>query len=261
MRAEGPFTLTSASGMPGELEAGATTELVVTWTPSGAMDEGWLDIIRDVPETPLVAVALSGPADGDTDTDTDTDTDFDTDFDTDSDTDTDTDTDTDVPSAVLDPLPEAFEAAVGDTDTACFTLTNTGETILDVDASVSGADFVLVSPTLPTTLNIADTLTFQVDFTPTTTGTWSGSLDVTFPDLATLTAALTGTGVESGGGEGLPATFTWTGSAQTFTAGGAGGGTTGGTGGTQYDTYWGSTPGAVAATPSTDGGTGLVVLR
>lgn len=225
MRSDGAFTLTDNGGLPATLEPGSQTAVVVTWAP-GSDVTGWLDIVSNDPTTPLVPVSLSATPD-DTGTDTGTDTgDTGTDTGDTGDTGTDTgDTGTDTgdtgdtgdtappePAAMLDPTSATLEAAVGDTDTALFTLYNTGATELTVGASVSGAGYALTS-SVPPTLAIGDSFELDVAFTPTAEGVVMGSLDVTISGLPTLSATLTGTGLAAPS----PDTFTWTGSAQTYT--------------------------------------------
>lgn len=195
-RSESAFTLASAGGLPGTLDPEAEAELVVTWAP-GDENTGWLDIVSDDPDAPLVAVALSGLVEGDTGTDTGG-----------------GDTAEPLAAATLDPADATLEAPVGDTVTATFTLANTGDVELVLDASVSGAGFALAS-TPPQTLAAGASLTLEVAFSPTAEGAYAGSLDVTVADVGPLAATLSGTGLAVEELE--PATFTWTGAAQTWT--------------------------------------------
>lgn len=194
MRSEGAFTLTAAEGLPGILEPGNEAEIVVTWAP-GSETTGWLDIVSNDPITPLVAVSLAGEW---------------------NDTGGDTGRDTSVPSsaATLDPLDAHLEADLGVTDTASFTLTNTGETELTIGATVSGAGFLLTS-SVPSTLDVGASVVLDLAFTPTSAGEVTGTLDVAIADLPTLTATLSGTGIAPEPAS--PTSFTWTGAAQTYT--------------------------------------------
>lgn len=199
MRSGGPFTLTSTDGLPGELPAGAVVELVITWAPEAEETADWLDIVSDDPESPLVPVMLEGVADT-------------------SDTaDTGEDSAAAVAAATLDPAEATLEAVVGDTATAAFTLQNTGDTVLSVNASVAGSGFALTAPTSwPASVDVGASLVLDVSFTPDATGAFVGQLDVEVVDLPAMNAALSGTGLSSGG-DTLPAEYTWTGTAQMFT--------------------------------------------
>lgn len=189
---EGGFTITAPDGLPGVLDPETEAELIVSWAP-GAEASGWLDIVSNDPETPLVGVSLTGAFD---------------------DTGDDTGHDTAVPlsAATLDPLAATLEALLGESDTTSFTLTNTGETALSITASVAGAGFLLTS-SAPSSLDVGGSLVLDVAFTPTAAGLVAGSLDVAIADLPTLSATLTGTGTEAAS----PSEFTWTGSVQTYT--------------------------------------------
>ncbi len=193
MRSAGAFAVTAADGLPGVLDPGTSGDVVVSWAP-GAETTGWLDIVSNDPITPLATVSLAGTFD---------------------DTGHDTGDDTSVPlsAAMLDPLDAHLEARLGETDSTTFTLTNTGETVLSIGASVSGPGFLLTS-SVPPTLDVGASLVLDLDFTPTTVGDVVGSLDVAIVDLPTLSATLSGTGLAA---PPAPTTFTWTGLAQTYT--------------------------------------------
>ncbi|MGF7183914.1 choice-of-anchor D domain-containing protein, partial [Tunturiibacter psychrotolerans] len=81
--------------------------------------------------------------------------------------------------------------------TQSLTLTSTGTAPVTVSsASVSGAGFSLVGGTLPATLSPNQTLTLQVKFAPTATGSASGSLTISSNSASGSTTAvsLSGTG-------------------------------------------------------------------
>lgn len=199
LRSGGAFTLTNTGALPGELASGEAVELVITWAPEGEETADWLDIVSDDPTAPLVPVVLEGAADG---------------LDT---GDSAEDSAEPMAGATLDPAEATLEAVVGDTVTAAFTVQNTGETVLTVNASVAGNGFVLTAPTTwPATVEVGAALVLGVSFTPDSTGAFAGQLDVAVVDLPALSATLSGTGLGSGG-DTLPATYTWTGAAQTFT--------------------------------------------
>ncbi len=91
------------------------------------------------------------------------------------------------------------------------TLTNTGGSVLNLSqASLTGAGFTMSGLNVPTTLNPGQSLTFNVVFTPTTSGNASGSLALTADGVVpNLSLSFTGTGGSPGQLAVAPGTFTF----------------------------------------------------
>ena len=82
--------------------------------------------------------------------------------------------------------------------TQTLTLTSTGTSPVTVSsAAITGAGFTIVGGTLPATLNPTQSLTLQVQFQPTTTGTASGQIAISSDSSTGSTAvvALSGTSI------------------------------------------------------------------
>jgi hypothetical protein len=84
---------------------------------------------------------------------------------------------------------------VGTTAAQTVTLSVSGAAVTVNSAQVSGAGFTLVPPTLPATLSPGQSLVLTVQFTPQSTGQFSGSLVIASnASDATLTVTLSGSG-------------------------------------------------------------------
>src|SRR5258707_3671619 len=82
--------------------------------------------------------------------------------------------------------------------TQTLTLTSTGTAPVTVSSvTITGAGFTIVGGTLPSTLNPTQSLTLQVQFQPTTTGTASGQIAISSDSSTGSTAvvALSGTSI------------------------------------------------------------------
>ena len=91
------------------------------------------------------------------------------------------------------------DVAEGQTETETITVTNTGTSELTISRySVTGAVFSVSGLSIPTTLSAHGSVSFNAEFSPTGTGSSSGSISiVTSPGDATTVIALTGVGVTS----------------------------------------------------------------
>jgi hypothetical protein len=80
------------------------------------------------------------------------------------------------------------------------TVTNTGRSPLTISqANISGTDFSVSAPILPTAISPNESLTFTVTFAPTATGSVTGSLAVvSTANNSPLNVALSGTGTAQG---------------------------------------------------------------
>lgn len=104
-------------------------------------------------------------------------------------------------SLTANPTSLAFGSVqVGNSSSLSETLTNTGGSSLTISAaSASGAGFSLSGLTLPLTLNAGQSTSFTVLFTPTASGTVSGSVSITSNGSnSNLSIPLSGTGVTQG---------------------------------------------------------------
>ena len=82
--------------------------------------------------------------------------------------------------------------------TQSLTLTSTGTSPVTINsATISGADFAIVGGSLPATLNPTQSLTLQVQFLPTTTGTASGQLTITSNSSTGSTAVVSLSGTST----------------------------------------------------------------
>jgi Abnormal spindle-like microcephaly-assoc'd, ASPM-SPD-2-Hydin len=84
--------------------------------------------------------------------------------------------------------------------TQSVTLTSSGTSAVTVNsASITGAGFSIVGGTLPTTLNPSQSMTLQVQFLPTTTGSSTGNLTISSNSTTGSTAvvSLSGTGMSA----------------------------------------------------------------
>jgi hypothetical protein len=87
--------------------------------------------------------------------------------------------------------------AVNTPTTQTLTLTSSGTTALTVNsAAITGAGFTIVGGSFPVTLNPGQTLTLQLQFSPTTAGALAGQITISSNSINGNTAvvALSGTG-------------------------------------------------------------------
>ena len=99
------------------------------------------------------------------------------------------------------PTSIAFGAVqVGSSQSHSQTLTNTGGSVLHIStATVTGAGFAASGLSVPTTLNAGQNLTFNVTFTPQSSGNASGSLALTADgSVSNLSVTLSGSGASPG---------------------------------------------------------------
>lgn len=89
---------------------------------------------------------------------------------------------------------------VGSSQSHSQTLTNTGGSLLHIStATVTGAGFATSGLSVPTTLNTGQSLTFNVTFTPQSSGNASGSLALTADgSVSNLSVTLSGSGASPG---------------------------------------------------------------
>ena len=89
---------------------------------------------------------------------------------------------------------------VGSSQSHSQTLTNTGESLLHIStAAVTGAGFATSGLSVPATLNAGQSLTFNVTFTPQSSGNASGSLALTADgSVSNLSVTLSGSGASPG---------------------------------------------------------------
>lgn len=89
---------------------------------------------------------------------------------------------------------------VGSSQSHSQTLTNTGGSLLHIStATVTGAGFATSALSVPTTLNAGQSLTFNVTFTPQSSGNASGSLALTADgSVSNLSVTLSGSGASPG---------------------------------------------------------------
>jgi hypothetical protein len=159
------FTVSGIS-LPLTLAAGQSTSFSATFTPSSAAAATGNVLITSTATNPSLNIPLSG---------------------------------TGVTAGALaaNPTSIAFNSAqVGSTQSHSEVLSNTGGSPLQItNATVTGAGFAVNGIAVPTTLNAGQSLTFNVTFTPQSSGSVSGSLALTangsVPNLSLL---LSGTG-------------------------------------------------------------------
>jgi hypothetical protein len=86
---------------------------------------------------------------------------------------------------------------VNTTTTQSLTLTSTGTTAVTVNsAAITGAGFTIIGGSFPVTLNPTQTLTLQLQFKPTTTGSLTGQITINSNSTSGSSAvvALSGSG-------------------------------------------------------------------
>jgi Abnormal spindle-like microcephaly-assoc'd, ASPM-SPD-2-Hydin len=162
------FTLTGWSA-PASLTPGQTTTFTVTFAPTTSTSTtGSVSIISNAAGSPL-AINLSGSGTATQSTMT------------------------------ISPSPVAFgNVAVGSNSSQTVTLTNTGNTTLNITAAtISGTGFT-TSLTAPKSVNAGANTTFTVTFAPTAGGSTTGSLQIASNAPGSpATLSLTGTGLQS----------------------------------------------------------------
>jgi hypothetical protein len=80
----------------------------------------------------------------------------------------------------ISPTSLSFNTTVGQTDVQTVTITNNGTSTLHLKSdTVSGADFATSGLSLPTAVSVGQSISFTVQFTPTSTSTVSGSIAFT----------------------------------------------------------------------------------
>lgn len=87
--------------------------------------------------------------------------------------------------------------ADGSSSTKSLTLTSNGTAALTINsASISGSGFSVAGGSFPATLNPGNTVTLQIQFSPTSAASYTGSLNLSTnaPGSATVAIPLTGTG-------------------------------------------------------------------
>lgn len=100
---------------------------------------------------------------------------------------------------------------VGSSQSRSQTLTNTGGSLLHIStATATGAGFATSGLSVPTTLNAGQSLTFNVTFTPQSSGNASGSLALTADgSVSNLSVTLSGSGASPGQLAVTPTTVTF----------------------------------------------------
>jgi len=91
--------------------------------------------------------------------------------------------------------------AINSSATKSVTLTSSGTSAVTVNSvSISGAGFTIVASTFPVTLNPNQSITLQLEFKPTTTGTITGRLTISSNSATggTAVVSLRGTGIAAG---------------------------------------------------------------
>jgi hypothetical protein len=169
------FALNSGMPLPPFLVAGgATVEVLVDYTPSETgVDSGALEIASDDSDEPIVSVSLAGSGIPPTS------------------------------ECQIDVVPLGLDfgsVEVGETATLSTAIGNNGTTDCVVSSlTLTGADFSLGAgaPDLPLTVSLGQQVDVPVDYTPTSVGSDSGTLDVISddPNNATVTVALSGVGI------------------------------------------------------------------
>jgi hypothetical protein len=167
----GPFVITSPPSYPVSLQPNASIMINVTFTATmTGRTPGQLTLTTDAVDTPMVTVALLGGAGA--------------------------------PVLAVSPLSAVFSPTHVGTASApqTITITNSGNSQLTLfaptfDSNDGGAaqDFTLDLTGIVTTLDIDDTATFKVAFTPLTIGSKTVNVDVTSTDMSLEVVVLGGT--------------------------------------------------------------------
>jgi len=162
------FNLSSPS-LPVTIAAGQSVPLSVVFTPNAAGTFNGSISISSTATDSVTSLALSG-------------------------------TGTTSGQLALNPGSESFgNVAVGSSQSATITLTNSGGTSVDLSqVSVSGAGFQISGITAPLTLNASQSMTFSIAFAPQATGSATGSVILTSNGSdPTLTIPLSGAGTST----------------------------------------------------------------
>lgn len=176
-----PFSVTGEGSLPITLAAGSSLNLAVQFDPTATGQvTGNLTVTSNAGTSPQAVVGLSGAGTATVTAPT--------------------------PTLSISPSSVSFgNIGLNYTSTQSVTLTSTGGAPLTVNAAtVAGTGFTLTPANLPATLNPGQTLTLQLQFSPTTLGASTGQLSITSNSSASPTAQvnLSGTGVSAAG---LPA--------------------------------------------------------
>ena len=169
-----PFSVTGEGSLPITLAAGSSLNLAVQFDPTATGQvTGDLTVRSNAATSPQAVVGLSGAG---------------------------TSTVT-APTPILSIGPSSVSfgnIGLNYTSTQSVTLTSTGGAPVTVNAAtVAGSGFALTSASLPATLNPGQTLTLQLQFSPTTLGSSTGQLSITSNSSVSPTAQvnLSGAGV------------------------------------------------------------------
>jgi Abnormal spindle-like microcephaly-assoc'd, ASPM-SPD-2-Hydin len=174
------FSLTGI-GLPLTLAAGQSTTFSATFAPTASGSASGSIAITSTASNPSLSIVLSG-------------------------------TGVTAGSLAANPTSINFGSVqVGVPQSRSETLTNTGGSVLNLSqASLTGAGFSVNGLNVPTTLNAGQSLTFNVVFTPTTSGSASGSLALTADGaVPSLSLSFSGTGTSPGQLAVAPGTFTF----------------------------------------------------
>lgn len=161
---EGPEVFTLTSFAPSRLAPGESSDVVVTYTATGAEDLGEALVTSDDPDAPHIVVLNGGGL---------------------------------VPELTIDPESHDFGyVEAGSTDEATFTLTNTGGATLDISAvSTTESVFAWAGDAVGKALEPGESTTVTVTYSPTDGSSYSGFLQVGSTDpRGVQEAALTGRG-------------------------------------------------------------------
>jgi len=163
------FSLTGPT-LPATLSSGQSATFTATFAPAAAGSATGSIAIASNATNPSLSIALSG---------------------------------TGVTAGALasNPTSIAFGSVqVGSSLSRSATLTNTGGSLIHIStANLTGTGYTTSGLSVPTTLNAGQSLTFNVVFTPQSSGSASGSLALTSDgSVSNLTVSLTGTGASPG---------------------------------------------------------------
>jgi hypothetical protein len=157
---------------PKTISAGQSAQVTATFSPttSGAVS-GSISIVSNDPTNPTLSVPLTG-------------------------------TGTTAPTGQLTASSTSLSfgsVATGATSSQQVAITNTGNAAVQISKiTPSGTGFSVTGLTAPATLNPSETVTLNVNFAPTATGSVSGSIAIVSNASGPLTIALSGTGAQAG---------------------------------------------------------------
>ena len=160
----------SGLSLPATLNPGQSTSFTATFTPSAAGSATGSIAITSTASNPSFSIPLSG-------------------------------TGATAGALAANPTSIAFGSVpVGSSQSRSQSLTNTGGSLLHISAAtVTGAGFATIGLSVPTTLNAGQSLTFNVTFTPQSSGNASGSVAVTADgSITNLSVTLSGSGASPG---------------------------------------------------------------